>query len=199
MIKALLLIFSSEATWLRISETSRRWGVLLVSYVAPMILLVCVAEGYGLVHWGKPRGEISNLKQFTQSFAIAYEGAQFILSLATIFLVAQLVKSLGGTFHGRHTFNQTFTLAAYGLSPLFLLRLFDAFPNVSPWLTWLVGIVLCIAVLYSGIPLIMRPDPPHALGLYLMTSVFVFMITGLLRFVTAWYLMGKFGKLDALL
>ena len=197
MIKALLLIFSAPATWLRISETPRRWAALLLTYVVPMILLVCLAEGYGMVHWGKQQGEIPKLVPFSEKFAIGYEISQFILSLAVVFLAAQLIKSLGGTFHGRHTFNQTFTVAAYGLSPLFLLRLFDAFPSVSPWLTWLVGIVLCISVLYSGIPLVMRPDPPHALGLYLMTSMFLFMITGLLRFVTAWYLMGKFGKLDA--
>lgn len=199
MIKALLLIFSSPATWTRISETPRKWGVLLVSYVLPMVLLPGLAEGYGLIHWGKPRGEISKLTHFSMKFAVAYEIGQVILSLAIVFLAARLIKSLGGTFHGRHTFSQTFTVAAYGLSPLFLLRLFDAFPGVSPWLTWLVGIVLCIAVLYSGIPLIMRPDPPHALGLYLMTSMFLFMITGLLRFVTTWYLMGKFGKLDELI
>ena len=199
MIKALLLIFSSPATWQRISETPRKWGVVLASYVLPMILLVCAAEGYGLVHWGKPRGEIAKVAPFPVPFAVGYEVAQLILALAVVFLAARLIKSLGGTFHGRHTFSQTFTVAAYGLSPLFLLRLLDAFPSVSPWLTWLVGIVLCIAVLYSGIPLIMRPDPPHALGLYLMTSMFIFMITGLLRFVTAWYLMGKFGKLDALI
>ena len=199
MIKALLLIFSSPATWTRISETPRKWGALLAGYVLPMVLLACAAEGYGLVSWGKPRGEISKLTHFSLKFAVAYEAGQFLLSLAIVFLAARLIKSLGGTFHGRHTFSQTFTVAAYGLSPLFLLRLFDAFPGVSPWLTWLVGIVLCVAVLYSGIPLIMRPDPPHALGLYLMTSMFLFMITGLLRFVTTWYLMGKFGKLDELI
>jgi len=199
MIKALLLIFSSPATWLRLSETPRKWVAILLSYVVPMTLLAGAAEGYGLVHWGKPRGDILRVTHFSMKFAVAYETGQFLLSLALVFLAARLIKSLGGTFHGRHTFTQTFTVAAYGLSPLFLLRLFDAFPGASPWLTWLVGIVLCISVLYSGIPLIMRPDPPHALGLYLMTSMLLFMITGLLRFVTAWYLMGKFGKLDALI
>lgn len=197
MIKALLLIFSSQATWLRIAQTPRKWGAVLAAYVLPMVLLVCAAEGYGMVHWGKPRGEIAKLKQFSTSYATAYEAAQFILSLALVFIAARLIKSLGGTFHGRHTFSQTFTVAAYGLSPYFLLRLLDAFPQIFPWLTWIVGILLSISVLYSGIPLILRPDPPHALGLYLMTSLFLLMITGLMRFTTTWFLLGKFGKLDA--
>ena len=43
-----------------------------------------------------------------------------------------MVKSIGETFHGRHTYTQAFTTVAYSLSPLFLLRLLDAFPGVSP-------------------------------------------------------------------
>ena len=199
MIKALLLIFSSEATWLRIAQTPRKWGVVLAAYVLPMVLLVCAAEGYGLVHWGKPHGEIAKLKQYSTSHATAYEAAQFILALALVFIAAKLIKSLGETFHGRHTFSQTFTVAAYGLSPYFLLRLLDALPQVFPWLTWIVGILLSISVLYSGIPLILRPDPPHALGLYLMTALFLLMITGLMSFTTTWFLLGKFAKLDGFL
>lgn len=197
MIKALLLIFSAQPTWLRIAQTPRHWGAVLTTYVLPMLLLVHAVEGYGMVHWGKPRGEIAKIKPYSATYATAYEVFQFLLALALVFIVARLIKSLGGTFHGRHTFSQTFTVAAYGLSPYFLLRLLDAFPQVFPWLTWIVGILLSVSVLYSGIPLILRPDPPHALGLYLMTSLFLLMITGLLCFTTTWFLLGKFGKLDA--
>lgn len=199
MIKALLLIFSSAATWQRIAETPRKWVVVLAGYLTPMLLLACAAEGYGLVHWGKLRGQLTVLTKFSISQAVVYEAGQFILSLVIVFIAAALIKSIGETFHGRHNFSQTFTLAAYGLSPIFLLRLLDAFPSVSPWVSWTIGIVLTISILYSGIPLVMRPDPPHALGLYLMSSMFLLMITGLARFVTHLYLQGKFTKLDALI
>lgn len=197
MIKALLLIFSAQPTWLRIAQTPRHWVAVLTTYVLPMLLLVHAVEGYGMVHWGKPHGEIAKIKPYSVTYATAYEAVQFLLALALVFIVARLIKSLGGTFHGRHTFSQTFTVAAYGLSPYFLVRLLDAFPQIFPWLTWIVGILLSISVLYSGIPLILRPDPPHALGLYLMTSLFLLMITGLMCFTTSWFLLGKFGKLDA--
>jgi hypothetical protein len=45
----------------------------------------------------------------------------------------------------------------------------------------------------------MQPDPPHALGLYLMTVLILVMITGLLCFLTDWYLEGKFTGLYAVL
>ena len=198
MIKALLLIFRPVATWEGIVAAQRRWVSLLIGYLLPMLLLVAVVEGYGLMHFGKMRGQIPHLTLFSPSETIFYETAQFLLSLIIVFLAAHLIKSLGETFHGRHTFNQTFTVAVYALSPLFLLRLFDMFTGMSPWFTWIVGIALSIATLYHGLPRVMLPDPPHALGLYLSSSVLLLLVTGLTRFITAWYLAGKFPRLDAL-
>ena len=42
----------------------------------------------------------------------------------------------------------------------------------------------------------MKPDPSHAFGLFLMSTFLMVMITGLGRFFTAWYLMGQFVGLD---
>jgi hypothetical protein len=198
MIQALLLIFQPVATWERIFRARRRTLTILLAYLLPFLLLTSAAEAYGLVHWGKFQGEIPRLKQFPLNEAIIFEVAQFLLSLVIVFLGAKLVVAVGETFHGRHTYNQAFTAVAYGLSPLFLSRLLDIFPGISPWVSWPIGILLSMGVLYHGLPRIMEPDPPHAFGLYLMTSILLFLITGLARFLTAWYLQGKFVKLHAL-
>jgi hypothetical protein len=49
------------------------------------------------------------------------------------------------------------------------------------------------------LPRVMEPDPPHAFGLYLMSSLLLILITGLARFVTAWYLAGKLARLEGLI
>jgi Yip1 domain len=198
MIKALLLIAFPIPTWERIAAAKRKWPMVLFFYFLPFLLLTCLAEGYGLVQWGKPRGRIPRDVQFSVPQAVIYEVAITLLTIGVVFLLAMLIKSLGETFHGRHSFNQAFTVAAFGLGPMLLFRLLDAFPRVSPWLSWVIGIFLVLAILYTGLPIVMQPDPPHALGLYLMTSMMVVFVTGLARFVTAWYLQGKFPKLDAL-
>jgi len=146
--------------------------------------------------WGKPRGELDRLQALPLSQILLFEVAQFALALLVVFLISKLIKSMGETFHGRHTFAQAFTVAAYGLSPVLLLRLFDAFPAISPWLTWFVGVVLSGVILYHGLPRVMQPDPPHAFGLYLMSTLLLIIVTGLVRFLTAWYLQGRFAKLD---
>jgi hypothetical protein len=209
MIKALLLIFDPTRTWDGIIRARRGVAAILVLYLLPMLLLISAFEGYGLVHWGKRQGDgllskfkverqVPNLKMFSVSEAVIVEVAQLLFSLAVVFLGARLVKAIGETFRGRHTFAQGFTAVAYGLGPFFLLRLFDAFSGVSPWATWAIGITLTTAVLYQGLPRSMEPDPAHAFGVYLMGAVLLALVTGLARFVTASYLEGEFPAIQAI-
>jgi hypothetical protein len=200
MIKALLLIVDPVATWDGIVAAQRKWSVILVGYLLPLLILSSVAEGYGMTRWGKPRGdEMNYIKVYSKPEVLVFETAQLVLSLFIVFLGAKLIKSLGETFHGRHSFSQCFTVTVYGLSPLFLLRVPNAFSWMPLWLTWAIGISLSAAILYRGLPRVMRPDPPHALGLYLMSVLLLTIVTGLACFVTMWYLQGRFGRLDALL
>ena len=198
MIKGLMLIFETAKTWERIASVRRRWAGVLFSHVIPLLLMTSVAEGYSLVHWGRVQDVSLRLKVFSMKEVVAFETTQFILMLMVVFFCAKLIKSMGETFHGRHTFDQTFTALAYGLSPLFILRFLDMIPGLTPWVGWAVGILLSLSILYYGLPCIMQPDPPHAFGLYLTSSLLVVMTSGLVRFITAWYLEGKFEKLNHL-
>jgi hypothetical protein len=196
MIKVLLLLFAPVSTWTHIVAAQRRSITILLLYLLPFLLVTSALEGYGLVRWGKPRGLIPHLVIFSVCQSVVYETAQVLLSLGMVFFMAKLIKSLGETFHGRHTFRQAFTVSAYAFGPILMLRLLDAFPGLSPWLTWAIGVILSTAVLYYGLPMVMQPDPPHTFGLYVMTSLMIILVTGLARFVTIFYLEGRFTKLD---
>jgi hypothetical protein len=202
MLKAILLILEPMATWNKILVARRGMVFILLLHLIPLLLITSFCEGYGLVHWGKYRGqvqEVAALKTFPPGEAILFEAAQFLLSLVVVFGGAKMVKSIGETFHGRHTYTQAFAAVAYGLSPLFLLRLLDAFSSVSPWVTWTIGILLSIVALYHGVPRMMEPDPTHAFGLFLMSALLVVLITGLLRFLTWWYLTGKIPVVESII
>jgi hypothetical protein len=198
MIKALLLLFEPLETWEKIFREQRSMGYLLWRLLLPLLLLGCVAEGYGLHRWGKWQDGAQRLKQFSLGEAIVFETAQFLLCLLLVFIGAKMLKALGDTFHGRHSFQQTFTVAAYGLCPLFALRILDGFTAVHPLLTWSVGIVCVVKVLYQGIPRVMMPDPPHAFGLFLMSSVLLTVMTALARVLTWFYVEGRFKPLEQL-
>jgi hypothetical protein len=196
MIKALFLIFEPLTAWDRVAQARRSLGFILGIFLLPTMLLVAAAEGFGLVKWGKPQFNTELIRRFTVGEAVIYEVAQTLFMLAVMFAGAHLIKTLGDTFRGRNSYTQAFTVVAYGLSPMFLLRLLDAFQSVNPWLTWIIGIMLIFKVLYHGVPMVMLPDPPHAFGLYFMSSLLLLLVTGLERFMTAWYLSGHFVPLE---
>ena len=196
MIKALFLIFEPMQAWDRVAKARRGLGFILGLYLLPTMLLVALAEGFGLVKWGKVQFNTELVRRFTVGEAAIYEAAQTLLMLAVVFAGAHSIKMLADTFRGRNSYTQAFKVAAYGLSPVFLLRLLDAFQSSNPWLTWIIGIMLTFKVLYHGVPMVMLPDPPHAFGLYFMSSLLLLLVTGLERFVTAWYLSGHFVPLE---
>ncbi len=199
MIKALLLIFEPTGTWEGIYRARKGMAFVLGLYLLPLLLLVCAGEGYGLVSWGKWQGEFGHLRRFSVVEAVVVEALQLLVSLGVVFAGASLLRSIGETFHGRHTYHQAFTAVAYGMSPFFLCQLLDAIPGISPWVGWSIGIILSAAVLYHGIPRMMEPDPSHAFGLYFMGVLLLGLMTALARFVTAAYLQGKFPKLQIII
>ncbi len=196
MIKALLLIFSPVATWDRLVQARRGVISIWLLHVMPLLVLAAAVEGYGLVRWGKWQSSIAQVRHYTKNEVIVFEAGQILLSLVVVFLTAYLLKSLGETFHGRHTFKQAFTAVGYGLGPLFLLRLANALPFIPSWLCWVVGVLMAISALYHGVPKALDPDPPQAFGLFVMTAILVFFISGLICFITTGFLQGWFTKLD---
>jgi len=191
MIKALFLIFEPVAAWERVLQARRNFGFLFGFYLLPMVLTLAALEGFSLMEWGRRQHDSGGVKIFSAEEMMAYEIAQSLLTLAMVFICAQIVKALCNASYLRHNFTQGFTVAACGLSPLFLLRLLDLFPAINPWLTWGVGILLCVTTIYHGLPRVMQPDPSQAFGLYIMCSVLFIMVTGLERFVTVWFLAGR--------
>jgi hypothetical protein len=197
MIKALLLLLRPESTWEGIANAGRSMMFVLFLYLLPLILLTSVVEGYGLHRWGKgQKGEVAVLKKFSIPETVVVQAAHSLLLLGVAFVGAQAAKTFAGTFHRRHTYTHAFTAIAYGMGPLLVLRMADLWPALTPWGPWGVGIVLTIAVLYHGLPCILRPDPPHAIGLYFLTSLTLFVAAGLVRLVYVYYVEGRFRGLE---
>ncbi len=191
MIKALFLIFERGPAWDRIAEARRGFATVFFFNLVPMLLIVAVAEGFSLTHWGKWRPFYKDYNIFSLKQAVTYEVAQSVFNVLAVLAAARLVEVMGKTFHGRNTFTQGFTAVVFGLSPMFLMRLLDVAPTMSPYVSWMLGIGISVWILYQGLPRIMAPDPTHAFGLYISTSMVLFLITGMVRVLTALYLTGN--------
>lgn len=197
MIKALLMLVRPVQTWDGIDRSARSIVYILLVHLLPLIIITSVAEGYGLMHWGKnQKGETPYLKHYQLNEVIVIETAQSALLLGMVFLGSYAAQAYGGTFHRRHTYRHAFTAVAYGCAPLIAMRLGDLSAWLNPWIPWSIGMILTIAVLYHGLPCILKPDPPHAFGLFFMTSLTLAVINGMLRLVSSFYFMGRFPGLE---
>jgi hypothetical protein len=197
MIKAILLIVRPVQTWNGIDVANRSIAYILCVHLLPLILLTSIAEGYGLTHWGKSHQiEKKFVKSYTPTEAVIIEAAQSLVFVGLAFLGAAAAKNYSSTFHRRSTYRQAFTAIAFGMGPLLILRLADLPDVLFPWIPWAVGMVLTVGVLYIGLPCMLKPDPPHAFGLYVMTSLTLVVMFGLWRLLTWQFFLGKFPALE---
>lgn len=197
MIKALLLVFRPAQTWGAIEAAKRSVAYILCVYLLPMILITSVAEGYGLMHWGKlHKGEVTEVRTFNLTKVLVMEVAQSVGLIGMVFLGAFAAKSFAETFHRRSKFSEAFTAVAYAAGPLLMMRFGDLFPTLNVWVPWAVGIILMVSVLYLGLPCMLRPDPPHAFGLYVMTSITIVMVNAVMRLFVYFFHQGGFPKIE---
>ena len=132
--------------------------------------------------------EGSDSSELPQELVAPYAVARAASGVAAILLFGLFIRLFSETFHGRHGYVQSFVLAAYSLGPLFLFHMLDVIPGIHPVVSFIVGILFSMYVLYYGIPIYLRPDPPHAFGLYLTSAIVMLLVTGLARFFTLYVL-----------
>jgi hypothetical protein len=181
MFYVFFMFIDSATAWRWAGEAGKSLTRLTVVHLLPLAALGCVAEGYGLMHWGRSVGDYGARQIVPLADVLRYEGARFALALLMVLLVACVLRVVANTFHARNGFLPALTVAVFGCGPIFLLRVADMFSVAPPWLTWAVGAILSAAVLYQGIPRVMRADPTHAMGLYMAGAMLVVMFSGVMQ------------------
>jgi Yip1-like protein len=189
MIKVFLLIFEPGVTWDKIARAKKSLWAVLLGHLLPVVALSVAGELLGRIYLAKPHA--TGLAKIPQNLMIQYGVLQFVFSFLVVFIGASLVKAVAETFHARHNYTQCFTAVAYGLTPLFLVRLLDAIPGMNPWVSFGIGIILSVSTMYQGIPCVLQPDPPNAFGLFLMSGLLLGMVGGLARLITLLVLQGR--------
>lgn len=196
VLKDVFMVFRPLTTWNRIAESHRSPGFVFVFYLLPMLLLAGLVEGHGLTLLGRYQVAQGMHNRFLFPNVVAYEVASWSLAVLSICVAAGLITSLANTCHARNNLSQSLVVAFHVLGPLCLIQLFNGFPHMYLWLTWLAGITFAMSALYHGLPRIMHPDPPSAMGLFMGSAAIVFLLMLGVRLVTYFYLAGDFKGLE---
>ena len=183
MIKALLLILAPAGTWERIARSRRSIPFALFIYLVPTMALSLLIELAGH-NYLAPRFAAQGVKVLPHDIALKYAAIEFSAGLLAAILIAPLIKVCSETFHNRTSFTQCFAVVAYALGPFYLFHIFNAIPVLSPWIPFGVGIFFSVSTLYHAIPQVLKPDPPHAFGLFLMSAFVLTMLSLIARIIT---------------
>lgn len=186
MLRALLLIFDPNNTWEKISTSKHSVAHVFFFYLLPIMLLALAVEGWLITQFGVERGRVvERILRLRPEVVLRYELAQFVLGLAISFIGAWFFKLVGEGFHRRHSYSECFAALGYSLGPYFLVRILDGWPVLNTWIPWTIGILLALSVLYRGVPRLMKPDPSNALGVYLLCSMLLLILSGLAHFIAS--------------
>ncbi len=180
MIKALLLIFAPAYTWERIARARRNLFFVLFLFLIPTVAISVAAEVH-VRNYYELHSTALNARPLTIEQEIRLGAVEAGAWLVVVFVGAFALKMLSETFHNRNTYAQCFTAIAYASAPFYLFHLLDLIPGTNLWISVAVGMFFTFSALYYAVPIYLKPDPPHAFGLFLTGGIMLTLLNVIAR------------------
>lgn len=196
ILKDIFVVLRPTSTWNCLVARQKGVAFVFLFYFLPMLLLLAVVEGFGLILLGRAQQAEGMHNRFAFPNVVAYEIGSILLDVSAVYVAARLIKSLANAYHARNNLSQSLLVMLYAIGPMYLVQLLNGFPDMFWWLTWLAGMLLTIGALYNGLPRILEPDPPSAMGLFVGSAVIVILLTLGKRLLTGFYLSGYFKPFE---
>jgi hypothetical protein len=189
MVRALKLLLTPDKTWERMALKPPNLFTILIISVLPLMIVTLGVEGYGILKFGEA-GEVGRLHLPIERI-IRYEVFYALASLVVIFAGSWLLKSITDSFGVNSKFGATFILVACGFMPVFLLRMLDGVPRLNTWICWAIGAALAVRILYHGVALWLKPEQTKGFGVFVVSVIYTFVLSGLVHFAAVQVLHGK--------
>lgn len=181
--RAWALLARPNATWEQIDVEPATLKALYRSWVAPLAAVPAVCGALGKLMFGVGIFGVGLRPSFAA--AVAEMLASYIVSLAAVYLLAQVIALAARPFEGEPDRMQALKLSAYSATAVWLLGVFDLYPPVG-WLTGMLGALWSLALLFKGLPRLMGSPPEHQLTYFAVVLLSAVGIVLVLSALTAW-------------
>ena len=195
--KDLMLILSPSRTWDAIVKARYGWVYSTFLYFMPLFGAWAFMDGWGLYRLGQQqmaKGMVIN--RFAMDRVLAFEFFQVSLIFLLVSISAFCISEFGNACHRRIRFKQGLLLLIHSTGPLLVIQFFDTFPELNVWIIWMIGLGLSLGALYHGLPRILKPDVPSAMGLFVSSAVIFTLLMFIGRLLTYLYVVGDFKLMD---
>lgn len=175
-VKGILLQPSKE--WDRIDTEYTSTARLYKNYVMPLAAIPVLAGLIGSLVFGHSLFGIS----YRPSFGTAVGAAvvQYVLTLASVFVIALIIDGLAPVFHASRNRAQALKVAAYSATAAWVAGIFEIIPAIS--LLSILGFY-SLYLLYLGLPKLMKAPQDKALSytaVVIVASIAVWILIGAL-------------------
>ncbi|MEX0605413.1 MAG: Yip1 family protein [Marinobacter sp.] len=172
------LLTHPDREWESIRNDSESIGKLYLGHVLLLALIPAVAGFYGTTQVGWQIGD-GQVIRLTSSSALQLCMLFYAAMLAGIYIIGRFIDFFAATYEVKNDKPRGVILAAYTATPVFLLGIIAAYPNI--WVNMVVGlaaIAYSVYLLYEGLPILMKI--PEDRGFMFASSV---LTVGLVMFV----------------
>lgn len=167
------ILLTPQSEWDRISNEPADVSKLYMGYVLPLAVLLAVCTFVGMALFVR----IGIVTGFAEAIL------QVIRALVMVFVVAFIINALAPTFGSQQNLGQAHKLAAYSFTALFVSGVSLLIPLLG--ILVLAGLVYSLALLYIGLPRMMKTPEDKRIG-YFITIIVVCIVVGIvLNFVMA--------------
>ncbi|MDI6697391.1 MAG: Yip1 family protein [Candidatus Saccharicenans sp.] len=164
------LILKPKEEWDKIKGEPATVADIFKSYLMIMVAIPAVAQflGFWLIGVSVP---FRMTVRMSLGSSLGRAIVSYILSLASVFILALIINALAPTFSSKPDQVQSLKLAAYSLAPYYVAGIFYLIPVLS-FLTVLAGLY-SLYVLYLGFKAGLMETPPDKIMGYFVISLVV--------------------------
>lgn len=155
------ILVSPKAEWPAIEAEPPAPAALMTSYVLPLAAIGPIAQFIGLVLIGVGIPFVGTMRIGVLP-GLAMMVTTYVLSLASVFLMAWIANALAPPFKGTQNSAQALKLVAYASTPAWLAGIFGIFPLLG--ILAIVAGIYALYLIYLGLPVMMKCPREKSLG-----------------------------------
>lgn len=175
--RARAVLFEPRVTFKEVDSEFTKPGTIWGKYVIPLALLGPVAGAVGRFVFGKRLGGQTPGDPVSLTGALIWGVVAFIIALAAIFILTQIISQLAPGFGGQKNDVQGLKVAAYASTPALIAGVF----NIHG-LFYIVTIMISLYslyLLYVGLPILMKVPKDRAMGytaVVIIAAIVIFLL-----------------------
>ena len=179
------VMFEPRATFKEVESEFTKPGEIWGKYVIPLALIGPVMGALSRFVFGRRLGGATLGEPVTLVGALMWGAVAFLIALAAIFILTQIISQLAPQFGGQKNDVQALKVAAYASTPALIAGIFNIH-GVFYVVTILVSIY-SLYLLYLGLPILMKVPKDRAMGytaVVIIGAIVLFLLQSVRDYIT---------------